>query len=79
MAGLDGVVFTAGIGENVPQIRAEIAARMAWTGLRLEPEANLRGAGRISATDSRITAWVIPTDEEAMIAHHTARLAGSVS
>lgn len=79
MGGLDGVVFTAGIGENAPQIRAEIAARMAWTGLRLEPEANLRGAGRISATDSRITAWVIPTDEEAMIAHHTARLAGSAS
>lgn len=74
MGGLDGLVFTAGIGENAPRIREAIAARMAWTGLALDPEANGRGAGRISAHDSRIAAWVIPTDEEAMIAHQAAAL-----
>jgi len=73
MGGLDGLVFTAGIGENAPTIRAEIAGRMAWTGLVLDPQANQRGAGRISSTASRIAAWVIPTDEEAMIARHAAR------
>jgi acetate kinase len=74
MGGLDGLVFTAGIGENAPRIRQAIAARMAWTGLALDAEANGRGAGRISAHDSRIAAWVIPTDEEAMIAHQAAAL-----
>jgi acetate kinase len=74
MGGLDGLVFTAGIGENAPRIRAAVAARMAWTGLVLDREANGRGPGRISGPDSRITAWVMPTDEEAMIAHHTAVL-----
>jgi len=72
MGGLDGLVFTAGIGENAPQIREAIAVRLAWTGLELDPSANIKGTGRISTDTSRIAAWVIPTDEEAMIAHHTA-------
>lgn len=74
LGGLDGLVFTAGIGENAPQVRAAIAGRLAWTGLELDPTANLKGAGRISSDASRIVAWVIPTDEEAMIARHTVRL-----
>ena len=74
MGGLDGVVFTAGIGENAPQIRASVAERLAWAGLVLDPEANLRGSGLISAPASRLQAWVIPTNEEAMIARHTAGL-----
>jgi acetate kinase len=74
MGGLDGVVFTAGIGENAPQIRAAVAERLAWTGLVLDAEANERGAGLISEVKSRLKAWVIPTNEEAMIARHTADL-----
>ncbi|MCH4267287.1 MAG: acetate/propionate family kinase [Brevundimonas sp.] len=77
MGGLDGVVFTAGIGENAPQVREAIAARMAWTGLTLDPQANRRGAGRISTRASGITAWVIPTDEETVIAHYAAGLIGA--
>lgn len=74
MGGLDGIVFTAGIGENAPAIRAAVAERLAWTGLALSDEANARGAGLISTASSKLNAWVIPTDEEAMIARHTADL-----
>jgi acetate kinase len=72
LGGLDGIVFTAGIGENAPQVRAAVAKRLAWTGLALDPQANATGAGLISAPASRLRAWVIPTNEEAMIARHTA-------
>jgi acetate kinase len=71
MDGIDGLVFTAGIGENSAEIRARVCARAAWLGLRLDPEANRAGGPRISAPDSRVSAWVIPTDEERMIARHT--------
>ncbi len=71
MEGLDAVVFTAGIGENSPEIRARVAARAAWLGLRLDDAANRAGGPRISTPDSRVSAWVIPTDEERMIAEHT--------
>ena len=74
MGGLDGIVFTAGIGENAPEIRSEVAERLAWTGLVLDPAANAAGAGRISAPESRLEAWVLATDEEATIARHTARV-----
>lgn len=74
LGGLDGIVFTAGIGENAPAIRAAIADRLAWTGIALDAEANAHGAGAISAPASRLKAWVIPTNEEAMIARHTADL-----
>jgi acetate kinase len=76
LGGLDGVVFTAGIGENAAAIRTAVAARLAWTGLALDGEANARGVGRISPPDSRVKAWVIPTDEEWMIARHAADLIG---
>jgi len=76
LGGVDGIVFTGGIGEHAAPIRAEACARLAWLGLRLDEAADARGAGRISAPDSEVEAWVIPTDEEAMIARHTAVLLG---
>jgi acetate kinase len=71
LEGLDGIVFTGGIGENSPEIRARTAARMGWFGLNLDAEANRTGAVQISAADSAIHAWAIPTDEETVIARHT--------
>ena len=71
LGGLDGLVFTAGIGERAPTIRAEICARAAWLGLRLDASANDGNAPRIGAPDSQIDVRVIATDEEQMIARHT--------
>ncbi len=75
LGGLDGLVFTAGIGEHAPAVRADVCARLAWLGITLDPLANQAGGaghdGRISAAGSRITVLVIATDEEAMIARHT--------
>src|SRR5262249_13177529 len=69
--GLDAFVFTAGIGENSAAIRAGIAARLGWLGAVLDEKANTEHAFRISATESRVALYVIPTDEELMIARHT--------
>ena len=74
MGGIGGFVFTAGVGENSPIIRDAVAKRLAWLGLELDPEANAKGAGRISASGSRIACYVTPTDEELMIARHTLRV-----
>jgi acetate kinase len=71
LGGLDGVVFTAGIGENAPQVRRDVCQRMAWLGIALDEEANAANAPVISRSDSRVTVRVIPTDEERMIALHT--------
>jgi acetate kinase len=71
MGGIDGFVFTAGVGENAPVIRDAVAKRLSWLGLELDREANEKGSGRISAERSRIACYVIPTDEELMIARHT--------
>jgi acetate kinase len=71
LGGLDGLVFTAGIGERSPEIRARVCARAAWLGISLDEDANRRGGPRISAAGSRASAWAIPTDEELMIARHT--------
>jgi acetate kinase len=71
MGGLDGLVFTAGIGEHAPPIRERVCARLDWLGVELDTAANARDAGTISASGSRIKVRVIPTDEEAMIARHT--------
>jgi acetate kinase len=76
LGGLDAVVFTAGIGENQPEVRRRICTDAAWLGLALDPAANERHGPCISAAGSRVTAWVVPTDEEAMIARHVARLLG---
>jgi acetate kinase len=71
LEGVDTVVFTGGIGENDVAARSEIAGACGWLGLELDPEANRGGAGRISAAGSRVAAWVVPTNEELMIARHT--------
>ena len=71
LGGLDGFVFTAGIGEHAPPVRAAVCARLGWLGVELDPAANARGEGRISTAASRVAVHVIPTDEEAMIARHT--------
>ena len=72
MGGLDGIVFTAGIGEHDAGVRANICAALSWLGLMLDDAANAAGGtARISTPESRIEAWVIPTDEEAVIARHT--------
>ena len=71
LGGLDGLVFTAGIGEHAPAIRAAVCARLAWLGLRLDGAANATGAARIGTPDSTVDVRVIATDEEAMIARHT--------
>ena len=79
LGGIDGLVFTAGIGENAPEIRRRISEASAWLGVELDPEAN-RGKGpRISKAGSRVSAWVISTNEELMIARHTGKLLGLVS
>ncbi|MCO5091194.1 acetate/propionate family kinase [Bosea sp. (in: a-proteobacteria)] len=68
LGGLDAVVFTAGIGEHQPPIRAAVAERLKWLGLELDVEANAANAFRISRPGARVAAFVIPTDEEAVIA-----------
>jgi acetate kinase len=77
LGGLDAFVFTAGIGENSPTVRARIVEKLAWLGAVLDPQANAAGATSITGHDSRIGLYVVPTDEELMIARHTlALLAG---
>jgi acetate kinase len=71
LEGLDAVVFTAGIGENSPDMRARICQKARWLGIELDESANAQGATLISAGASRIKVYVIPTDEERMIALHT--------
>ncbi|MBV8682646.1 MAG: acetate/propionate family kinase [Caulobacteraceae bacterium] len=78
LGGLDGLVFTAGIGENDPQTRAEIAAGCAWLGLELDETRNARGSGRVSRDGSPVEVWVIPTNEEAMIARHAAAVLATI-
>jgi len=71
LGGLDGLVFTAGIGEHAPAVRSAVCARLSWLGLRIDETANAASAGRISMTDSKVEVRVIATDEELMIARHT--------
>jgi acetate kinase len=68
MNGVDGIVFTAGIGEHAAPVRARIVEASAWPGVTLDQDANARHAPRISAHDSRVSAWVVPTNEELEIA-----------
>ena len=70
LGGLDGLVFTAGIGENSALVRERVCRDAAWIGVELDAVANRDGAGRISTATSRVQAWVIPTNEEIMIAGH---------
>jgi len=72
LGGLDGLVFSAGIGEHAPAIREMVCARLGWLGVALDQAANRQPKpALISAAESRIEVRVVPTDEEAMIARHT--------
>jgi acetate kinase len=71
LGGIDAIVLTAGIGEHAAPVRARVCEQAAWLGIRFDPAANLRGGPRISAADSPVPVWVIPTNEELMIARHT--------
>jgi len=75
LGGLDALVFTAGIGEHAAPVRARVCRDAAWLGLELDQAANAAGGPRISSVASKVSAWVIPTDEELMIARHTERVA----
>ncbi|AKH37979.1 MULTISPECIES: acetate/propionate family kinase [Nitrosomonas] len=77
LGGVDGIVFTAGIGEHSPVIRARILQACAWLGVSVDTAANERSDSCISSTDSKVSAWVIPTNEELMIARHTLALINS--
>jgi acetate kinase len=74
LGGLDALVFTAGIGENSAAIRERVCRDAAWLGVELDAAANRDAKPRISTKNSRVSAWVIPTNEELMIARHTQRL-----
>jgi len=76
LGGVDALVFTAGIGENSPEIRRRICEASAWLGIELDFEANEGKGPRISTRQSRVSAWVIPTNEELMIARHTGTMLG---
>jgi acetate kinase len=78
LGGIDGIVFTAGIGENSDEIRQRICESSAWLGIELDAEANHRNGPRISTRDSKVSTWVIPTNEELMIARHTGVLLGLI-
>jgi acetate kinase len=76
LGGLDAIVFTAGIGEHAAPIRDRVARQAAWLGVELDPAANAKNGPRISTGASRVAAWVLPTNEELMIARHTRDLLG---
>ena len=78
LGGLDALVFTGGIGENSAEIRRRICEASAWVGVTLDRDEPGPKGARISAADSRVSVWVIPTNEELMIARHTGRLLGVI-
>jgi acetate kinase len=71
LGGLDALIFTAGIGEYAAPIRARVCQDATWLGVQLDPLANQQHGPKISTSDSRVSVWVIPTNEEQMIAQHT--------
>ena len=78
LGGLDAIVFTAGIGENAATIRARVCHAAFWLGVELDEQRNEAGGPRISRAESPVSAWVIPTDEELVIARHTQRVLSEV-
>jgi acetate kinase len=82
LGGADAVVFAGGIGENAPEVRAQICRGLEWAGIEIDDEANARmvggGEGRITTHSSRLAVWVIPTDEELLIARDTFRVVTGV-
>jgi acetate kinase len=82
MGGADAVVFTGGIGENSPDVRARICSEMEWAGLHIDAAKNQEAVGRegiISTQDSKLLAYAIPTDEELLIARDTVRVIKGVA
>jgi len=77
LGGLEAIVFTAGIGENSARVREAVCRQAAWLGLDFDANANRRNGPALHRVGSRVRAWVVPTDEEQMIARHTAELLGS--
>jgi acetate kinase len=77
LGGLDGLVFTAGVGENAVPVRSAICQACSWLGLELDEAANREHRERISKPDSRVATYVIKTDENLMIARHARALVGS--
>ena len=77
LGGLDALVFTGGIGEHAATIREHVCRETQWLGIEVNPVANNKGGPRISADKSRVSVWVVPTNEELMIARHTRRLIGT--
>jgi acetate kinase len=71
LGGLDAFVFTAGIGEHSAPVRAALCGKLAMLGVTLDPHANAANGPRISTPDIAVSVWVIPTNEELMIAQHT--------
>jgi acetate kinase len=78
LGGIDGLVFTAGIGENSAEIRQEVCRACEWLGVEIDEKANREKCPRISRHTSKVSAWVIPTNEELMIARHTGALLGLI-
>lgn len=74
LGGLDTLVFTAGIGEHSAAIRAKVCHQAKWLGLELDDSANETGSKRISSSNSKISVWILPTDENLVIAQYTLRL-----
>ena len=74
LGGLDAFVFTAGIGEHSIRVRAALCSKLTWLGVKLDEQANASNGPRISTPDSQVSVWVIPTNEELMIAQHTLAL-----
>jgi acetate kinase len=76
LQGLDALVFTAGIGENSAELRERVCRDAAWLGVELDAGANAKAGPRIATAASRVSAWVVPTNEELMIARHTLGVLG---
>ena len=74
LGGLDALIFTAGIGEHSPAVRDAVCGRLGWLGLRIDAAANAANACLIGAEGSSVAVMVVPTDEEMMVARHTAQL-----
>ena len=79
LGGLDAFVFTAGIGENSGPVRAALCRKLAWLGVKLDEQANAANGPLISTSDSSVSVWIIPTNEELMIAQHTLALVRDAS
>jgi len=71
LGGLDALVFTAGISEHAAEIRQRVCEQAAWLGFEIDQAANGRGGPKITNADSKASAWVIPTDEDLVIARHS--------